>query len=63
MKEAIPDKVRREALTNYVQGNGKTDHLRERAENASPELKPAYKASLNLTPSEKTLAQQRAQLP
>ena len=56
LKDAVPDKVRREGLTDFVQAGGDTSLLRERAANASPELKPGYKAALKLTPSEKTLA-------
>jgi hypothetical protein len=57
LKEQMPDKVRREALTNYIQADGDRTVLSERASKASPELKPAYDAALTLDPTEKTLAQ------
>jgi hypothetical protein len=57
LKEQMPDKVRREALTNYIQADGDRTVLSERASKASPELKPAYEAALTLDPTEKTLAQ------
>jgi len=51
IKRAMPDKVRREALTNWIQSGGDEALLRDRAARANPQLKPGYEASLTLTPS------------
>jgi hypothetical protein len=56
LKRVMPDKTRREAITNWIQAGGDEALLRERAQTAKAPLKAAYKASLTLTPEERILA-------
>lgn len=56
LKRVMPDKVRREAITNWIQAGGDEGLLRQRAQTAKAPLKAAYEASLNLTPEERILA-------
>ena len=56
IKTAIPDKLRREAMTNFVQADGDMDLLRQRAAASSTQLRPGYEAALTLNPAEAELA-------
>jgi hypothetical protein len=50
---AVPDPVKREGITNWIQANGDATVLRDRANRtADPKLKAGYEAALNLTPEE-----------
>lgn len=57
IKEGLPDKVRREAITNYIQAAGDENLLRQRAAQSDSKLASGYEAAANLTPEEKLAAQ------
>ena len=57
IKKAIPDDLRREAITNWIQAGGDEALLRERADKSKPKFKKGYEAALTLTPEEKAHAQ------
>jgi hypothetical protein len=52
IKAALPDKVRREAITNYVQAGGDEALLRQRAAASAPEYANGYETAANLTAEE-----------
>jgi hypothetical protein len=55
----VPDAVRREAITNWIQANGDAAVLRQRATaTTDPKLRKGYEAALNLTPEELAVANQ-----
>lgn len=54
--KAVPDKLRREAITNWIQADGDEALLRERMDASKPPLKNGYKMALQLTDYEKSLA-------
>ena len=54
-KNAFPDKLRREAVINYMGAKGDMNLLRERAD-ASTKYKPGYEMALKLTPEEQEQA-------
>lgn len=53
----VPDPVRREAITNWIQADGDVTELGKRAAASSKKLRPAYEAAMNLTPEELAVAQ------
>lgn len=52
----VPDKIRREAITNYIQANGDTMLLKERALASKGSLRQGYEAAAHLKPSEIEIA-------
>ena len=55
----VPDAVRREAITNWIQANGDAAVLRQRAAaTTDPKLRKGYEAALTLTPEELAVANQ-----
>jgi hypothetical protein len=58
LKERVPSKLRREAITNWIQADGDEAVLAERAEKSSNKLRPGYETALKLTAEEKTIAMQ-----
>lgn len=53
----VPDPVRREGITNWIQADGDTAVLASRAAaTVDPKLKAGYEAALNLTPDEIAVA-------
>jgi hypothetical protein len=56
LKKAIPDELKREAITNYIQAGGDEALLRERANASKPKYKKGYEAALTLTDAEKAHA-------
>lgn len=59
----VPNPVRREGITNWLQANGDAAVLRQRMiATADPKLKAGYQAALNLTPEELTVANRVRQL-
>ena len=61
IEKAVPDKLRREAMTNWIQADGDENLLRQRAEASKPNVRPGYEMALRLTPAEKTLARNISQ--
>jgi hypothetical protein len=57
IKAAVPEKLTREAISNWIEASGDEDLLRERAGKSDKEFKPGYEAALKLTDAEKTIAQ------
>ena len=58
IQDKFPNKLRQEAITNYIQAEGNESVLSQRAMNsADPKLKAGYEAALKLTPEEKLFAQ------
>lgn len=56
IKRAVPDKLRREAISNWIEAAGDEGVLRERAEASVAKYKKGYEAALTLTDAEKTVA-------
>jgi hypothetical protein len=56
LKNAMPDAVRREAITNYLQAGGDENVLHERAAASKPQFRRGYATALKLSPEEKILA-------
>ena len=56
VQRTVPDKLRREALTNYIQADGDLRLLRERASQSTGTLRRGYETALRLNESERTLA-------
>ena len=56
IRTAIPDKLRREAITNYVQANGDMSVLEQRAKSSSSAHRPGYNTALTLNPAEIEIA-------
>jgi hypothetical protein len=58
IRQEIPDKTRREGVTNWIQADGDEHTLRQRADQTTDtKLKHGYLAALDLTPEEKDIAQ------
>jgi hypothetical protein len=55
IKEKFPDKLRREAITNWIQANGDPTTLEHRANTSTEKFKKGYELAQNLTPEEKEL--------
>jgi len=53
----VPDKLRREAITNWIQADGDTALLKERESASEGSLKRGYQIAQNLTDREKYIAQ------
>jgi len=53
----VPDKIRREAITNWIQAEGDKALLNERAELSKGSLKKGYEIAQNLTPREIEIAE------
>lgn len=56
IKDAVPDKDRRVAITNWIQANGDENLLRQRADASAPEHRGGYETALRLTDEEQNLA-------
>lgn len=56
IQKSVPDPVRREAMTNWIQADGSDVILRARADASKGRLKRGYETALTLNPAEKTLA-------
>jgi hypothetical protein len=52
----VPDKVRQEGITNWIQANGDPSVLRARAAASNAKNRPGYEAALTLTPKELAIA-------
>jgi hypothetical protein len=57
LKKSIPDPLKREAITNWIQAGGDEALLRERANASKPKYKKGYEAALKLSDEEKAHAQ------
>jgi hypothetical protein len=57
IKEAVPDPVRRAAITNYIQAGGDPETLAARAATSSDTHKVGYEAAQQLTPEEIKVAE------
>jgi len=55
--KAIPSKLRREAITNWIQADGDVGTLKERAAASKGSIKLGYEAAQSLTPRETEIAQ------
>jgi hypothetical protein len=55
--KAVPDKARREAITNWIQADGDDAVLRERAAASKPQYRRGYELAQKLTPREVEIAQ------
>lgn len=59
IRERVPDKVRREGITNWIQADGDAATLQQRmAATADKKLKAGYQAALSLTPAEVAVAKE-----
>jgi hypothetical protein len=57
IRERVPDKVRREGITNWIQADGDAATLQQRmAATTDKKLKAGYQAALTLTPAEVAVA-------
>ncbi len=56
-QKAIPDKVDREAISNWIDTGGDASRLADGAANAPDRYKPGYERAANLTPEQKVIAQ------
>lgn len=56
IQTAVPDKISREGITNWIQAAGDEALLKERAEKSTGNIKAGYEAALRLTPEEKAIA-------
>lgn len=56
LRESVPNKLRQEAITNWIQADGDEALLKERAAASKPDVRPGYETALKLTEPEKTLA-------
>jgi hypothetical protein len=56
IKDAVPDKLKREAISNWIEAGGDDDLLTERTAKSATPYRAGYEASLNLTDAEKTIA-------
>ena len=62
IEQAIPDKAKREGITNWIEAGGDKSLLRERAAaTTDAKLKAGYEAALNFTPEEIALANKAKQ--
>jgi hypothetical protein len=59
LRKAVPDEVKRNAITNWIQAGGDADLLRQRAAaTKDAKLQAGYNAALSMTPGELKLAQE-----
>lgn len=56
INRAVPNRVRQEAITNWIQADGDESLLRQRAAASKPALRRGYDAALTLNEAEKNLA-------
>jgi hypothetical protein len=56
IKAAVPAKLRREAISNWIEAGGDEAVLRARAEKSKAPYKAGYEAALKLTDAEQTIA-------
>ena len=56
IKDTVPDKLRREAISNWIEAGGDDSLLRERAEKSVAPHRDGYEAALSLTDADKTIA-------
>lgn len=56
LKKSIPDPLKREAITNWIQAGGDEALLRERASKSDSKYRKGYEAALKLTDEEKAHA-------
>ncbi len=56
IQKAIPDKLRREAMTNWIQADGSDAVLQDRAARSTGRIKQGYELAMQLTPEEQTIA-------
>jgi hypothetical protein len=56
LKKSIPNLLKREAITNWIQAGGDEAVLRDRASKSRPKFKKGYEAALSLTEEEKNHA-------
>jgi hypothetical protein len=56
IKDAVPNKLRREAISNWIEAGGDDSVLKTRASESSAPYKAGYEAALDLTDAEKTIA-------
>lgn len=54
--KAVPNRLRQEAITNWIQANGDEALLRQRAEASKPSVRRGYEVALELNDAEKNLA-------
>lgn len=54
--KAIPNRLRQEAITNWIQANGDEALLRDRAQSSKPSVRKGYELALTLTEGEKNIA-------
>lgn len=57
IRDAVPDKLHREALSNWIEAGGDEAVLRDRADKSVAPFKAGYEAALKLTDAEKTIGQ------
>ena len=56
IKRVVPDKLKREAISNWIEAGGDEDLLTERAAKSAAPYRTGYEAALNLTDAEQTVA-------
>jgi len=56
IKDAVPDKLKREAISNWIEAGGDEDVLTERVAKSAAPHRDGYEAALNLNDAEKTIA-------
>jgi GGDEF domain-containing protein len=56
IKDAVPDKLKREAISNWIEAGGDEDVLTERTAKSAAPHRAGYEAALNLTDAERTIA-------
>lgn len=57
INKAVPNKLRQEAITNWIQADGDPALLRARAAASKPDVRPGYEAALTLNKAEQVLAE------
>jgi hypothetical protein len=56
LKNSMPDPIRREAISNYLQAGGDESVLSQRAMDSKPQFRRGYQTALKLSPDEKIVA-------
>ena len=56
VRDAVPVKTRREAISNWIEAGGDAATLKDWASRSKGQLKAGYEQALTLTPTEKTIA-------
>ncbi len=56
IRDAVPVKTRREAISNWIEAGGDAATLKDWASRSKEQLKAGYEQALTLTPTEKTIA-------